>query len=101
MSLIPSVWSGGAPPSPGIRRPALGRPNVRRAAIGLSAGIATALVFAGSLALAQESEAVLDLIKAIDTIWFVIAGVLVFFMQAGFGLLEAGFVRVKKHRPTS
>ena len=94
MSLIPSVWSG-APPSPGIRRPALGRPSVRRAAIGLSAGIATALVFAGGLALAQESEAVLDLIKAIDTIWFVIAGVLVFFMQAGFGLLEAGFVRVK------
>ena len=33
--------------------------------------------------------------SAVDTIWFVIAGILVFFMQAGFGLLEAGFVRVK------
>ena len=96
MSLIQSVCSSAAaPPGLALRRPRLARPSLRRGVIGLSAGVATALVFAGGLALAQESEAVLDLIKAIDTIWFVIAGVLVFFMQAGFGLLEAGFVRVK------
>ena len=31
----------------------------------------------------------------IDTVWVLIAGFLVFFMQAGFGFLEAGFVRSK------
>ncbi len=31
----------------------------------------------------------------VDTIWVLIAGFLVFFMQAGFGFLEAGFVRSK------
>jgi Amt family ammonium transporter len=32
---------------------------------------------------------------AINTVWVLIAGALVFFMQAGFGFLEAGFVRAK------
>src|SRR5690606_24451260 len=31
----------------------------------------------------------------IDFLWTVVAAILVFFMQAGFGLLEAGFVRAK------
>ncbi|MEA2285636.1 MAG: ammonium transporter, Amt family, partial [Solirubrobacteraceae bacterium] len=31
----------------------------------------------------------------IDTLWVLIAGVLVFFMQAGFLLLEVGFSRMK------
>jgi len=36
-----------------------------------------------------------DLAKSINTVWVLIAGFLVFFMQAGFGFLEAGFVRSK------
>ncbi|ASB50616.1 MULTISPECIES: ammonium transporter [Marinilabiliaceae] len=32
---------------------------------------------------------------SIDTIWILIAAVLVFFMQAGFGMVEAGFTRAK------
>jgi Amt family ammonium transporter len=36
-----------------------------------------------------------DLAKSINTMWVLIAGFLVFFMQAGFGFLEAGFVRSK------
>ncbi|MBN1574059.1 MAG: ammonium transporter [Deltaproteobacteria bacterium] len=32
---------------------------------------------------------------ALDTVWVLIAGVLVMFMQAGFAVLEAGFVRAK------
>lgn len=43
-------------------------------------------------ALAQDSEPV---VSAVDTVWVLIAGFLVFFMQAGFGFLEAGFVRSK------
>jgi Amt family ammonium transporter len=31
----------------------------------------------------------------LDTVWVLLAAFLVFFMQAGFGLLEAGFVRAK------
>ena len=34
-------------------------------------------------------------ISNLDTVWMLIAGFLVFFMQAGFGLLEAGLVRAR------
>lgn len=33
--------------------------------------------------------------RAIDTIWVLLAAVLVFFMQAGFAMVEAGFTRAK------
>ncbi len=47
--------------------------------------------------LAQTSDAGADapLFNALDTFWIVFAAVLVFFMQAGFGLVEAGLVRAK------
>lgn len=35
------------------------------------------------------------LIKGLDTVWVLIAAFLVFFMQAGFGMVEAGFIRAK------
>ena len=69
--------------------------GAKRAGIGLAAGLVTALLATLGIAAAQDAAAVADLILAVDTIWYVIAGILVFFMQAGFGLLEAGFVRVK------
>ena len=34
-------------------------------------------------------------LSAVDTVWVLIAAFLVFFMQSGFGFLEAGFVRSK------
>ena len=73
--------------------------GAKRAAIGLTAGLLTALLATLGIVAAQEGDELagelIGLATAIDTIWFVIAGILVFFMQAGFGLLEAGFVRVK------
>ena len=33
--------------------------------------------------------------NAINTLWILIAAILVFFMQAGFGMVEAGLVRTK------
>ena len=36
-----------------------------------------------------------DLARSIDTIWVLITAALVFFMQAGFALVEAGFTRSK------
>ena len=55
----------------------------------------TLMLFA-NLAYAQGDETtVSDLAVSINTMWVLIAGFLVFFMQAGFGFLEAGFVRSK------
>jgi ammonium transporter, Amt family len=36
-----------------------------------------------------------DALSRIDTVWVVVAGILVFFMQAGFLLLEVGYSRMK------
>src|SRR5918997_4912257 len=36
-----------------------------------------------------------DALSRIDTVWVLVAGILVFFMQAGFLLLEVGFSRMK------
>ena len=64
-----------------------------------------ALLAGGLLALglvsavsAQEgdSAALDDITSAVDTAWLLIAGFLVFFMQAGFAMLTAGFVRAKE-----
>ncbi|MCH7699295.1 MAG: ammonium transporter [Chloroflexi bacterium] len=61
---------------------------------GAAAGIA--LLFMTGSAWAQEPDPqIADLIAAIDTAWLLIAAFLVFFMQAGFAMLEAGFVRSK------
>ena len=47
-------------------------------------------------AMAQGTEeAVANLTVAADTLWVLIAGFLVFFMNAGFGCVEAGFCRAK------
>ena len=47
-------------------------------------------------AMAQGTEeAVANLTVAADTLWVLIAGFLVFFMNAGFGCIEAGFCRAK------
>ena len=33
--------------------------------------------------------------NSIDTLWILLCAILVFFMQAGFGMVEAGLVRSK------
>ena len=55
------------------------------------------LLSISSEALAQTSDANggAPVFNALDTFWIVFAAVLVFFMQAGFGLVEAGLVRAK------
>ncbi|MCE5272151.1 ammonium transporter [bacterium] len=48
------------------------------------------------LALADDPQYTVDqLALGINTVWVLITGFLVFFMQAGFGMLEAGFTRAK------
>jgi Amt family ammonium transporter len=43
---------------------------------------------------AQEGDADPP-VSGIDTVWVLVAAFLVFFMQAGFGMVEAGFIRAK------
>ncbi len=42
-----------------------------------------------------HEEMIATLVANLDTVWMLVAGFLVFFMQAGFALVEAGFVRAK------
>ena len=72
-----------------------------------TSGIARKLLGAGFLlgllmlllaepASAQEDTAAADAVQAVvDNIWVFIAGILVFLMQAGFALVEAGLTRAK------
>lgn len=46
-------------------------------------------------AFAQGDDEIDPYALAINTVWVLFAGSLVFFMQAGFGFLEAGFVRAR------
>ncbi len=48
-----------------------------------------------AMAFAQDAPSTADLSLAMDTMWVVIAAVLVIFMQAGFAMLEVGFSRMK------
>ncbi len=61
-------------------------------------GLLAALVAAPTVALAEEpttAEALANLQITMDTLWVMIAGFLVFFMNAGFALVESGFCRAK------
>ena len=47
---------------------------------------------------AIEGEKVSDAKYMADTLWVLVAAFLVFFMQAGFAMVESGFTRAKKRR---
>lgn len=60
------------------------------------------LALCATTAMAQDAEAtmtpaesIVDLAKSLDTVWMLLAAALVFFMQPGFALVEAGFTRTK------
>lgn len=61
----------------------------------LFALMALMVVALPALALAQDGPTPKDLSLAMDTMWVVIAAVLVLFMQAGFAMLEVGFSSMK------
>lgn len=53
------------------------------------------LLFANSSFAEQDGINVSDLKVGLDTLWVLLGAFLVFFMQAGFGMVEAGFIRAK------
>ena len=52
------------------------------------------VLMVSSVALAADTN-MADVVRGVDTVWVLIAAFLVFFMQAGFGMVEAGFIRAK------
>ena len=66
----------------------------RLAQVLVSVGVATTAVLAFAGPAAAQDEGVASQV-ILDNIWVFIAGVLVFFMQAGFALVEAGLTRAK------
>ena len=64
--------------------------------IGIAVVIVLALVPAALPADAQDSSPdTAALARGLDTVWVLLGAFLVFFMQAGFGMVEAGFIRAK------
>ena len=57
--------------------------------------LGASILFAPSTALAQEAGSVGEAFNGLDTLWILLAAILVFFMQAGFAMVEAGLVRAK------
>ena len=54
-----------------------------------------ALLALPGAALAADGPTLSDTVSSVNTIWVIVAGVLVMFMQAGFAFLEIGFSRAK------
>ncbi|MQC18020.1 MAG: ammonium transporter [Chloroflexi bacterium] len=70
--------------------------RLRALSVGAALGAGISLVAGISVASAQTpEESIADLTSAIDTGWLLVTGTLVLFMQAGFAMVEAGFVRTK------
>lgn len=67
---------------------------IMRRPLALVSGAVLALLLL-SKASAQEADPVTELTGALDSAWLMVTAFLVFFMQAGFAMVEAGFVRAK------
>lgn len=65
------------------------------------AGIVLPMIFLPAVAMAQDAasaeqaERISELGTGINTVWMLLAAMLVFFMQPGFALVEAGFTQMK------
>ncbi len=69
--------------------------SLRKWGIGIAGAAGIWFALSGT-AFAQDAAAVVeDHAVALDAMWLLVAAFLVFFMQAGFALLEAGFTRSK------
>jgi len=53
------------------------------------------LVLAGMVSAETDGTDISTISRGLDTIWVLLGAFLVFFMQAGFGMIEAGFIRAK------
>ena len=61
----------------------------------LSIVVLLGILLPGNVRAGEEAVSVEQLKQGLDTVWVLIGAFLVFFMQAGFGMVEAGFIRAK------
>lgn len=66
-----------------------------RVLTGLSLAIPVTVMAQEETELTQINHNIMDLATGLDTVWMLLAAMLVFFMQPGFALVEAGFTRTK------
>jgi len=59
------------------------------------AGLLLSAVLNGSVLAGEEGLSLEEVKQSLDTVWVLLGAFLVFFMQAGFGMVEAGFIRAK------
>lgn len=74
------------------------RRDLLRAALVAAALLSAPVIMAegpGTDNLPDPAETVLQLADGLNTVWMLLAAMLVFFMQPGFALVEAGFTRTK------
>ena len=57
--------------------------------------VALAILLGSNAWGAEDGPDIMDLQQGLNTVWVLIGAFLVFFMQAGFGMVEAGFIRAK------
>ena len=62
-----------------------------------AAGTFLTVAFSSNVKAGVESLNIEQVRQGIDTVWVLLGAFLVFFMQAGFGMVEAGFERVYSH----
>ena len=67
----------------------------RVAGIALPMLLLPAVAMAQDAASAEQAERISELGTGINTVWMLLAAMLVFFMQPGFALVEAGFTQMK------
>ena len=67
---------------------------MRRIALAAAVPIG-ALLLAPAAAIAKDGPTLEDTVSSLNTVWVIVAAVLVMFMQAGFAFLEIGFSRGK------
>jgi len=58
-------------------------------------GVAVVFLLPGTASAAEETVSVEQVQQGLSTVWVLVGAFLVFFMQAGFGMVEAGFIRAK------
>lgn len=71
------------------------RPAWKRPPAALLVGLVMLLSLAAPTWLFAQDADINTVIVGLDTVWVLLAAFLVFFMQAGFGMVEAGFIRAK------
>ncbi len=58
-------------------------------------GVVVVFLLTGTAAASEETVSVEQVQQGLSTVWVLVGAFLVFFMQAGFGMVEAGFIRAK------